>query len=98
MPKYQLNERQKRILRAASKGLRDGTVKAEWTWQTMPSDTNRFDLELEITNGLPAANELGVHMKDLRRFEQLGLLTPIPGRKTYRVNERLTHNIVRSFR
>ncbi len=98
MPKYQLTERQKNILRAASIGLRKGTLKTEWTWQTMPSDDNGFELALEITNGFPAANDLGIRMHDLKHFAQLGLLTPIIGRKSYRVNVRMVHNVVRNLR
>lgn len=95
MPKYQLTERQRNILRAASKGLRNGTVKAEWSWYTIPSDTGGLDFE--ITNGFPAANNRGILKKDLEQFAQLGLLTPIIGRKAYQVNERMLHNIVQSF-
>ncbi len=98
MPKHQLNERQKNILRAASKGLRDGTVKMEWTWYTMQSDDNGFELAFEITNGFPAANDLGIRKKDLERFAQLGLLTQIPGRKTYRVNVQILHNMAKTLR
>ena len=98
MPNYQLNDRQKRIIRAASKGLRDGTVKSEWTWQTMPSDDNGFELALEITNGFPAANDLGIRVPDMELFVHLGLLTQIPGRKTYRVNVRIIHNMAKKLR
>ena len=94
MPKYQLTERQKNILRAASKGLLEGTVKTEWTWQTMQSDTNRFELDLEITYGFPAAEKLGLCMQDLRDIERLGFLCAIAGRKAYHVVEQVIHDAV----
>lgn len=92
MPKYQLTDDQKKMLRAASKGLRHRTVKTEWTWFTMPSDTR--ELYFEITDGFPAAKGLGIKQSDLRDFEQLRFLHAISGRKAYHVNEQAIHDAV----
>jgi len=74
MSKYQLTERQKNILRAVSKGLRNGTIKLRWSWFTIPSDTCGHRLDLEITNGFCNGKELGISLQDLSDFERLGFL------------------------
>lgn len=74
MAKYRLTERQKDILRAASKGLRDGTVNEIWTWFTMPADEGGLALTL---TGLPESERLGVTLTDLRYLAELGFLTEI---------------------
>ena len=73
MPKYQLSERQKNILRAVSTGLRQGTVKTKWLWIVMPLDTDDFDSELIVT-GFPDAETLGIELSDLHYFAELGFL------------------------
>ena len=73
MPKYQLTERQKDILRAASRGLRKGTVKTKWSCIELPLDTDDFDVEL-IVDGFPDAETLSIELSDLHYFARLGLL------------------------
>ena len=95
MPKYQLTERQKDILRTASRGLRKGEVGSTWSWITMPSD-NGAGRALVITDGFDAAAELKVSIADLREFEEQGFLKSIEGRNAYHVKEQKIHDAVDS--
>ena len=94
MPKYQLTDKQKNILRVASKGLRCGTVKTEWTWYTMQSGTSGDELDLINGAGFPGAEELGVKLADLTIFVQLGFLHRAGEREYYHVNEQAIHDAV----
>lgn len=94
MPKYQLTEPQKNILRAASKGLRDGAVKTAWTWYTMQSDTSGDELALVNGAGFPNAKKLGVKLADLTLFVQRGFLHKVDEREYYHVHEQAIHDAV----
>lgn len=89
MSKHQPTARQKNILRAISKGLRNGTIKSRWSWFTMPSDDG--GLVLEITSGFPNAKELGMSRQDLCDFEQWGFLSVTGKGRSYNVNEQAIH-------
>ena len=65
MPNNQFNDRQKRIIRAFSKGLRDKPDKTKWSYQSIPSDDNAFDLAVDINSGIPAVDEIkDIHKSD----------------------------------
>jgi hypothetical protein len=94
MAKYQLTGKQKDILRAASNGLRDGTVQETWSWFTMPSDQGGLALSL---TGLPDAENLGVTTNVLRVFVELGFLIELSnngGSGAYDVHEQAIHDAV----
>ena len=96
MPRNQLNDRQKRIIRSFSKGLRDKPDKTDWSYNTVPSDDNGYDLAVNINIGIPAVDDIkDIHKSDLKLFEQIGLITRIPGRKAFRVNERKIQSLAR---
>ncbi len=87
MPNNQMSERHKRIIRAFSKGLGVKPDKTDWSYNTMPSDDNGFDLAVCINSGIPAVDEIqDIHKSDLKLFVRIGLITPIPGRNAFRVN------------
>lgn len=87
MPNFRLNDRQKRIIRTFSKALRDKPQKTEWSYNTMPSDDNPSDLAVCINTGIPALDEIqDIYRSDLKLFGQIGLISPTPGRKAFRVN------------
>ena len=94
MLKYQLTNGQKDILRAASKGLQEGTVKTEWTWYTMPSDTSGDETVLKNSAGFPQAEELGIKPADLTNFVLLGFLQVVEKHKHYDVLEQAIHDAV----
>ena len=94
MPEYQLTEGQKNILRAASRGLREETVRDTWTWHEMQSDDDAFELSFEITDGFPDAATHRVRRADLREFEEQGFLKSIDGRNAYHVKEQKIHDAV----
>ena len=58
MPNNQFNDRQKRIIRAFSKGLRDKPGETKWSYQSIPGDDNAFDLAVDINSGIPAGDDL----------------------------------------
>ena len=96
MPRNQLNDRQKRIIRSFSKGLRDKPDKTKWSYMTIPSDDNACDLAVDINSGNPTVDDIkDIHKSDLKLFEKIGLITPIPGRKAFRVNVRMIHSLSR---
>lgn len=86
MPRHQLNDRQKRIVRSFLNAIRNKPDKTDWSYITMPSDDNGYDLAVVITIGIPVVDEIkDMHKSDLKRFQQIGLITLIPGRKAFRV-------------
>lgn len=94
MPTGRLDERQKRIIRAFSNALRDNPDKTDWSYNTMPSDDNAFDLSVDINAGIPAVDEIrDIHKSDLKLFGRMGIITPIPGRKAFRVNKQKVHRL-----
>ena len=96
MPNNRLNDRQKRIIRTFSNGLRDKPDKTEWSYNTIPSDDNRPDLAVEINTGITAVDEIeDIYECDLKLFKRIGLITPIAGRKAFRLNARKIHRLAR---
>ncbi len=94
MPNYRINDRQKRIIRTFSKALRDKPDKIDWSFQTMQSDENPFDLAVNINSGISIVDEITDFFRsDLKLFMKIGLITPIPGRKAFRVNVRKVHSL-----
>ena len=69
MAKYQLTADQKDILRAAAKGLQDGTVERQWNIYTHGGEWLG-----EGVVGFPGAIEMGLTLTDLRDFEEFGFL------------------------
>ncbi len=98
MPNYRINDRQKCIIRTFSKVLRDKPDKDKigWSYNTMQSDDddNRFDLAVQINIGISAVDKIqDIYKSDLKLFTQIGLITPIPGRKAFSVNARMVHSL-----
>lgn len=92
MAKYQLTPKQKEIIRAASKGLCDGSVKQ--LWNMVAHGDYVFDVP-----GFPAAKELGLSASDLRLFAKLGFLekvSPDPKKHAYDVYEQRIHDAVQN--
>ncbi len=69
MAKYQLTENQKEILRAAAKGLREGTVERRWNIYTHGEEWLGNGIE-----GFPGAIEMELTLTDLRDFKEYGFL------------------------
>ena len=87
MPKHRLDDTQKRIIRTFLEAIRNKPDKTDWSYNTMPSDDNGFDLAVCINSGIPIVDEIkDMHKSDLKRFHEIGLITLIPGRKAFRVN------------
>ena len=92
MAKYQLTEKQKDILRAASKGLRDGTIKQRWT------RVSHGDYIFDVA-GFSESKELGITIEDLIVFADMGFLieqSSKPGSASNVVVEQSIHDAVAS--
>ena len=92
MAKYQLTDRQRTLLRAASEGLKNGDVKDMWTY-VCHGET------LLYVHGFEEAKSLGISLPDLRNLERLGFLileSERPERCTYIFNvlEQVIHDAV----
>lgn len=96
MPKDQLTERQNRIVRTFLKAIRNNPEKTDWSYTTMPSDDNGYDLAVEITVGIPVIDEIkDLRKSDLKLFQKIGLITLILGRKAFRVNAQMIRHYAR---
>ena len=96
MPNNRLNDRQKRIIRTFSNGLRDKPDKPEWSYDTIPSDDNRPDLVVEINTGIAAVDQIkDIYASDLKLFERIGLITPIDDRMAFRLIVPMIHKLAR---
>ena len=71
---YVLSDRQKKILRVISAGLRDGSIERTWTWINMPSDTDGGKLVQVFTSGIPDNMKWDIQREDFRDFEACGLI------------------------
>lgn len=96
MPKDQLTERQNRIVRTFLKAIRNNPEKTDWSYITMPSDDNGYDLAVEITIGIPVIDEIkDMRKSDLKLFGQLRLISLISGRSAFRVNAQMIRRYAR---
>lgn len=88
MPKYQLTEHQKDILRAFSLAMPNRPAGSEWSYFTMPSDYYGSDPAVKLNSGIRAIDAIkDIHKSDLDLFDQVGLITLITGRKAFRLND-----------